>query len=293
MEDDRSHVVFDCVLASSENPQAHKGTRPLSPALLFFAGTISAVFRKILVLVACCGAPVCAAQQGSAPQSQPQVKVNVLNVCAPSTEEQQEIASALAKIPKRPSFSEDFEVDRGRSVLDRNAATLALGSTGQPAPSGDPAVADFVRLRRDLAGSGPYYSNVQYSFSRDASQMVETLVFRVRDPKDLLQVSIEDSASSVTLPSVMLASASPASRIKLERFGKSSIVLARCSGTSETPAPDQSKYESAFAAASSALSDYRGLFGATTLVPEELARIARIGGSANKRSTRHVTAAHK
>jgi hypothetical protein len=227
------------------------------------------VFRKILVLLAC-WTPVCAAQQGSTPQSQPQpqVKVNVLNVCAPSTEEQQEIASALTKIPKRPSFSEDFEVDRGRSVLDQNAAALALGSTGQPAPSGDPAVADFVRLRRDLAGSGPYYSNVQYSFSRDTSQMVETLVFRVRDPKDLLQVSIEDSASSVTLPSVMLASASPASRIKLERFGKSSIVLARCSGTSESPAPDQSKYESVFAAASSALSDYRGLFSAKTLVPD-------------------------
>jgi hypothetical protein len=259
----------------------------------FFAGTISAVFRKILVLLACYSAPVCVAQQASTPQSQPQVKVNVLNVCAPSTDEQQEIVSALAKIPKRPSFSEDFEVDRGRSVLDQNAAALALGSTGQPAPSGDPAVADFVRLRRDLAGSGPYYSNVQYSFSRDTSQMVETLVFRVRDPKDLLQVSIEDSASSVTLPSVMLGSAAPASRIKLERFGKSSVVLARCSGTSESPAPDQSKYESIFAAASSALSDYRGLFSAKTLVPEELARIARIGGSATKRSTRRATAAHK
>jgi len=280
-------VNLDCGFASPENPQAHKG-----PNLTFFAGTIPAVFRKILVLLLCCGVHVCAAQQASTPQSQPQVKVNVLNVCAPSTEEQQEIASALAKIPKRPSFSEDFEVDRGRSVLDQNAAALALGSTGQSVPSGEPAVADFVRLRRDLAGSGTYL-NVQYSFSRDTSQMVETLVFRVRDPKDLLQVSIEDSASSVTLPSVMLGSAAPASRIKLERFGKSSIVLARCSGTSESPAPDQSKYESVFAAASSALSDYRGLFGAKTLVPEELARIARIGGPATKRSTRRATAAHK
>ena len=30
--------------------------------------------------------------------------------------------------------------------------------------------------------------------------MTETVVFRVRDPKDLLEVSIEDSASSVTTP---------------------------------------------------------------------------------------------
>jgi hypothetical protein len=34
---------------------------------------------------------------GTAP---PQVKVNMLNVCTPSAEEQKEIASALARIPK-------------------------------------------------------------------------------------------------------------------------------------------------------------------------------------------------
>ena len=48
---------------------------------------------------------------------QPPVKVNVLNVCAPSAEEQKEISSALARVPRQPLFSDDFEVARGRSSL--------------------------------------------------------------------------------------------------------------------------------------------------------------------------------
>ena len=70
--------------------------------------------------------------------------------------------------------------------------------------------------------------------------MVETLIFHVRDPKELMQVAIEDNASSVTTPSAMLGTNTPAGRIKLERFGKSSVVLARCAGTEGNPAPDQS-----------------------------------------------------
>ena len=245
------------------------------------------MFRKILIVVA--AVSVCVAQENTPPQEKPQVKVHLLNVCTPSVEEQQEIAAALAHIPKRPSFSVDFEVDRGRSLLDQNASPLAVANV--PATSGETAVADFVRLRRDLTGAGTY-SNVQYSFSRDNKQMVETLVFRVRDPKDLMEIAIEDSASAVTAASAMLGSATPASRIKLERFGKSSVVLARCSGTSEGPAPDQSKYEPLFSSASATLADYRGLFGVKTLVPEELARIART--SATKQpDKKSATAARK
>lgn len=247
------------------------------------------MFQTILVLVISLYGFVCLAQEAGAPAQQPQVKVNVLNVCTPSAEEQQEIAAALAKIPKRPSFSEDFEVDRGRSVLDQNASPLKIANVA----AADSPVADFVRLRREISGSGPY-SNVQYSFSRDSEQMVETLVFRVRDPKDLLQVSIEDSASSVTPASTMLGSAAPAGRIKLERFGRSSVVLARCSGSGEGPAPDQSKYEPLFASASSALADYRAVFGAKTLIPEELARITPSGRAPTKRPAKKSnSASHK
>ena len=237
------------------------------------------MFRKILLLLTTAWALACAGQQSSTPQ--PQVKVNVLNVCAPSPEEQQEIASALAKIPKRPSFSPDFEVDRGRSVLDQNANILASSGNNNASASvpADATSADFVRLRRDFAGSVPF-ATVQYAFSRDRAQMVETLVFRVRDPKDLLQVSIEDSASSVTTAAAMLGATTPASRIKLERFGKSSVVLARCPGQGGEPPPNQSAYEPLFSSASSILSEYRGILGARRLVPEELLRIDRTASGA-------------
>src|SRR5262249_22662806 len=209
---------------------------------------------------------------------------NVLNVCTPSADERIEIASALAGIPKKPSFSADFEVDRGRSILDPSANPLAMASGGTTVPADMSAAADFVRIRREMAGG--VYLNLQYSFSRDAHQMVETLVFRIRDPKDVMQISIEDSASSVTSAATMLAATTPASRIKLERFGKSSVVLARCSGVGQGAAPDQSAYEPLFSSASALLSSYRDLLGARKLVPEEL---SRIGGAAP--STRKATAA--
>jgi hypothetical protein len=219
-------------------------------------------------------AGVCAAQQPTNQQTPP-VKVNVLNVCTPSPDEQQEIAAALAAIPKRPAFSPDFEVDRGRSVLDPSSNPLM--AAGNSHPAGETAVADFVRMRHDMSGNSQY-STVQYSFSRDTKQMVETLVFRVRDPKELLQVSLEDSASSVTSPSVMLTAATPVSRVKLERFGKPSVVLARCSSMETGQPVDQSKYEPLFSAASSALSSYRDLLNARTLVPEELIRLGHSRG---------------
>ena len=83
---------------------------------------------------------------------------------------------------------------------------------------------------------------------------------------------------------VVLGSASPAERIKLERYGKSSVVLARCGGIGEAPVPDQSRYEPLFAAAASVLSSYRGLLGARTLVPEELNRLGRSAPLAAKES---------
>jgi len=236
------------------------------------------VFRdKVLTAALFVFSAIGLAQEAKPGQQKPEVKVHMLNVCSPSAEEQQEIAAALAHVPNRPTFSEDFEVDRGRSVLDQSANPLSAVNPAAASPA-EKNIADFVRVRRDIGGSA-IYSTVQYSFSRDSQQMVETLVFRVRDPKDLLQLSIEDSASSVTTPAAMLASATPPSRIKLERFGKSSVVLARCSGTEGSPPTDQSAYEPLFASASSVLADYRTLVGAAALVPEELSRIRRFGNS--------------
>jgi hypothetical protein len=211
-------------------------------------------------------------QAGSSPaQEQPPVKVNVLNVCSPSPEEQQEIASALGRIPQKPSFSQDFEIDRGRSIPEQSAALMTAGQSAQ-LPS-DAGPADWVRIRREFPGSSPF-SSVQYSFSRDAKSMVETLVFRVRDPKDVMQIAVEDSASSVTTPATMLTTDTPSSRIKLERFGKSSVVLARCSASESGPAPDQSAYEPLFQSASAIAAKYRNFLGVRRAVPEEMSRIA-------------------
>jgi hypothetical protein len=115
---------------------------------------------------------------------------------------------------------------------------------------------------------------VQYSFSDDGKNMIETLVLHMRDPKDLVQVSIEDSASSVTSSAGMLGTSTPASRIKLERFGKSSVVLARCAASEGGPPPDQTAYEPQFASASSIMTNYRSLLNARRTIPAELARVA-------------------
>jgi hypothetical protein len=194
-----------------------------------------------------------------------------LNVCTPSAEEQKEIVSALARVPKQPLFDADFEVSRGRSTLTDMPAMLAAGQAGHVA--GEPSVANYVRIRREFSVQA-LFSSVQYSFSNDGSTMIETIVLRVRDPKDLIMVSLEDSASAVASSETMLAANTPASRVRLERFGKSSVALARCSAAEGGPAVDQSAYEPLFRSASEVLANYRGLLGVKTIVPEELAKIS-------------------
>jgi hypothetical protein len=209
-----------------------------------------------------------------APTSQqPPVRVNVLNVCAPSAEEQKELSNALAKVPAKPAFGKDYEVARGHSTLDPNAPIPGM----QPLPAGAASAAHWVRVRREFP-DGSTFSNVQYSFSVDRDNMVETLVLRVRDPKDLMEISVEDSASAVTSAGTMLSANTPAARIKLERFGKSSVVLARCSGSEGRPAPDQTAYEPIFHSATGVLSRYRDALGVRRMVPEELARMG-VGSS--------------
>lgn len=202
--------------------------------------------------------------------NQPQVKVNVLNVCTPSAEEQKEIASALARIPKQPLFSDDFEISHGRSTLAEAPNFLKPGSGTQV--SDTPSVATYVRIRREFAVQA-LFSSVQYSFSNDSENMIETLVLHVRDPKDLIQVSMEDSASAIGSAENMVAANTPVNRIRLERFGKSSVALARCSGSENGLAPDQSAYEPLFHSASEVLANYRTLLGAKSTVPAELAQI--------------------
>jgi len=228
--------------------------------------------------------PAAAQQASEPPAAQPQVKVNVLNVCTPSAEEQKEIAAALARVPKQPLFAADFEISHGRSTLTEPPNFLQPG-TGTHM-SDDPSVALYVRIRREFAVQA-LFSSVQYSFSNDGTNMVETLVLHVRDPKDLIQVSMEDSASAISSAETMVAANTPASRIRLERFGKSSIALARCTGAENGPPPDQSAYEPLFRSASEVLVNYRNLLSVRRTVPAELAQIP---GSAPKEAAKPKSA---
>jgi hypothetical protein len=230
----------------------------------------------LAVLIVLGLAPAAEAQSPSASPSQPPVKVNMLNVCTPSPEDQQQLASALARIPKQPLFTQDFEVDRGRSILDQKPTFLQQGDTAQV--TAGTATATWVRVRREFSVQA-MFSTVQYSFSQDAKSMDETLVFRVRDPKEFLEVAIEDNASSVTTPAAMLSTNTPARRIRLERFGKSSVVLARCQGLENGPVPDQSAYEPLFQSATAIVANYRDLLGARQTIPDELNRTNLLGGT--------------
>lgn len=212
------------------------------------------------------------AQTSSAqkPAQQPPVKVNVLNVCTPSADDQKELSAALAKIPAKPAFAQDYEVARGHSTLDPNIPMPGM----QQLPANTAAAADWVRVRREFPNSS-IFSTVQYSFSMDASSMIETLVLRVRDPKDLMQVSIEDSASAVTTARAMLSSDTPVARIRLERFGKSSIALSRCQAEEGRPATDQTAYEPIFRAATAILTRYRDALSVREIIPQELIRMGK------------------
>ncbi len=216
-----------------------------------------------------------AAQQETprpAPQETPEVKkdgmkvqINMMNVCTPSDEEKKGIADALAKIPVKPHFATDFEVARGRSTF----------------PDAPPST--WARIRREFAPDSPL-SNVQYSLSMDEKALIETLVFRMRDPKDVLLVTIEDRMSAVTTPASAVAADTPASRIKIERFGKNSLGLSRCEQA------DQAAYQPVFNSASKLMADYRGLLRVRTTIPGELARAA---GAAKPAETAAPAPKHK
>jgi hypothetical protein len=203
-------------------------------------------FSALVSILAVAG--LWAAQQPSAVSQEqtPPVKVTYLNVCTPSDDEKSEIAATLAKIPKQAKFVPDFQIARGLSSLEN----------AEPSR--------YVRLRRELPADSKL-STVQYSISNNGKDIVETLVFSGRDPKDLSQLSLEDSVTaSASRPATLLAVDTPASRIKVERFGKTSVGLARCEGV------DQGKYDPLFATASALLSDYRKSLAIRSMLSSEL-----------------------
>ncbi len=191
----------------------------------------------IILLLASAGAQQAEKKPAEAQPAQPQVKLNYLNVCTPSAEEQSELRNALTKVQIKPAFGRDFEISRGRATMQ------------------DSTDSKFVRLRRDLASETPLMT-AQYSMSVDPANTIETLVLRMRDPKDFHEISLEDRVTTgAASPSAVLNTDTPVSRIRLERFGKSSVVLSRCKDV------DQSAYEPLFRHASEVMAEYRKSLG--------------------------------
>jgi hypothetical protein len=62
--------------------------------------------------------------------------------------------------------------------------------------------------------------------------------------------------------------------MRLERFGKPSVALARCLETAAGPTPNQSAYEPLFHSSSEVLTNYRALLGVKKVVTEELSKIS-------------------
>jgi len=197
-------------------------------------------------------------QPPPADTKQPEVHVTYLNVCTPEADEKKLLADTLERIPAQPAFSSDFEISRGKTgVTTGELAAKLTGGGAIPAST-------WVRMRREFAKG--YWANVQYSMTLDEAGIAEVLVFRVRDPKEVMQVAISDTVT-VTDPGAVLAADTPAGRIKIERFGKSSVGLTHC------PGADQKAYQSLFRSATRTLTQYRDLLGVRTMVPGEFARV--------------------
>jgi hypothetical protein len=223
-----------------------------------FCSTIRFVLRLALILLASCFLLAQGPQDTAKKSDQtPPVKVNILNVCTPTADDQKELKAALGRLPKTVSFATDYEISRG-------VATTEEGKT-----------AKYVRLRRDLKSDSPLVT-IQYSLSLDPESTIETLVFRGRDVKDLLALSIEDSLStSVSKPATVIQSDTPASRIRDERVGKTTLALTRCENV------DQSQYEPIFAQASAVLADYRRILKLRTMLASDIAWLDSASGSSS------------
>jgi hypothetical protein len=175
--------------------------------------------------------------QPQQPAGQPQVRLNYLNVCTPSAEEQAVIKNALAAVPGKPSFVQDFEVSRGLTTLK------------------DAPASRFVRVRREYSAESPFLT-AQYSMSMDENSTVELLVIRRRDPKEFHEIVIEDRVSAgAAAPLAIVATDTPVTRMRVERLSTSSVVLARCEGA------NQGAYESLFRQASDIMAQYRQALG--------------------------------
>lgn len=190
---------------------------------------------------------------------QPKIQVNFLNSCRPAQADLDEMGRALARVTERPKFSTDFEISRGLTTLSEAEAQAA------GVPKGNGAIpSSWVRIRKEFPEKAAL-TDAQYSLSVEGGAASEVLALHLRDSREVLQVLISDSVTGSAAQ--LLQTDTPPDRIRIERFGKASIVLARCS------AMDQSAYEPIFRAADAILQNYRSAMAVKKVVPAELARL--------------------
>ena len=217
--------------------------------------------------------PSSAAPKPGAPKTK--FQVNFLNPCHPPQADAEEMSRALARFKERPRFGSDFEISRGVTTLSDNDARAAGVSTG-----GGPS--SWVRIRHEFPEKAALI-DAQYSLSIEGGDASEALVLHPRDSKDVLQLLISDSVTGNAAQALQVNT--PPERIRLERFGKASIVLARC------PGMDQASYEPIFQAADDILEKYRAAMSVKTVVPAELARLPGGKDSAVKENDKESKAA--
>jgi hypothetical protein len=190
---------------------------------------------------------------------QPKIQVNFLNTCRPAPADLEEMNRALSQVKEKPLFSADFEISRGLTTLNEAEAR----AVGAPADSGT-LPSTWVRIRREFPEKA-ILADAQYSLSAEGNSSSEVLALHLSDSKEVLQILISDSVTGSPLQ--VVRSNTPPDRIRIERFGKASIVLARCG------AVDQSAYEPLFAAADGIFQKYRVAMAVRSVVPAELAHL--------------------
>jgi len=224
----------------------------------------SMMFKQLAMSLSLGGLLAVASQAQETPLQagvpQPKIQVNFLNSCRPTQAEAEEMGRALARVRERPSFAADFEISRGLTTLNEAEARAAGAKAGAGAtPS------TWVRIRREFPEKA-VLTDAQYSLSVEGGVTSEALALHLRDSREALQILISDSVTGS--PSQVVKVDTPPDRIRIERFGKSSLVLARCG------AVDQSGYEALFASAREILEKYRVAMSVKTVVPAEFVHLA-------------------
>jgi hypothetical protein len=204
--------------------------------------------------------------------TQTKIQVNFLNSCRPAQADLEEMGRALALVKERPRFAADFEIARGVTTLTEAEAR----ATG--APEGSATMPSrWVRIRKEFPDKA-LLTDAQYSLSVEGNSASETLALHLRESTEALQILISDSVAG-SAAQVVKAN-TPPDRIRIERFGRASIVLARCG------AIDQSAYEPLFRTADGIMEQYRAAMAVKMVVPAELAQLPR-GKESKAADTNH------